>query len=79
MNKTITVLEQITQLLITGNVAVPIISGVIMSIAAIIKGVTGTGPSLKEIADMLEKQVGQNDATIRAEIARLEAMQPPHA
>jgi len=74
VNKTITVLEQVTQLLLTANVATPIISGTIMAIAAIIKGVTGSGPSLTELADMLEQQIGKNDAQLRAEIARLEAL-----
>lgn len=72
--KAITVLENVTQLLLAANVATPIIGGTIMSIAAIIKGVTGSGPSLKELADMLEAQIGKNDAVLRAEIARLESL-----
>lgn len=73
--KAITVLENVTDLLLQANVAVPIISGTVMAIAAIVKGVTGSGPSLSEIADMLETKIGQNDTNIRAEIARLEAKQ----
>ena len=72
MANTLSVLEQITGLLLASNVAIPIISGTVMAIASIIKGITGSGPSLAEIADVLEKQVGENNMDIRAEIARLE-------
>lgn len=74
MNTTINVLGQITQLLLTANVATPIIGGTVMAIASIIKGITGSGPTLTEIADMLQQTLGANDAAIRAEIARLEAL-----
>lgn len=74
MNTTINVLGQITQLLLTANVATPIIGGTIMAIASILKGITGSGPTLTEIADMLQQKLGANDAAIRAEIARLEAL-----
>lgn len=70
--KTLEALELITQVFLQANVAVPIVSGTVMAIASIIRGVTGGGPSLAEIADMIEDQVGANDETIRAEIARLE-------
>lgn len=77
MNKTLDVLTQLTGLFVQANVAAPIISGSIMAIAAIVKGVTGTGPTLTELADMLEQKLGANDLNIRAEIARMEALQPP--
>lgn len=71
--KTMQILTDITGMLVQVNVATPIISGTIMAIASIIKGVTGSGPTLGEIADMLETQIGRNETAIRAEIARLEA------
>lgn len=77
MNKTLEILTQLTGVFVQANVAAPIISGSIMAIAAIIKGITGTGPTLLELADMLEQKLGANDANIRAEIARMEALTAP--
>lgn len=71
--KALQILEQTTALLLQANVATPIISGVIMSIAGIIKAVTGSGPSPREIAAMLRTQIGRNDEVLNAEIERLEA------
>lgn len=74
MNKsTVQILESVTDLFIGANVAAPIIFALVGAIASIIRGVTGSGPSLAEIANILEQKLGQNDATIRAEIARMEA------
>jgi hypothetical protein len=73
MDKTLQALQGVTQLLVTANVAAPIVGATVMVIASIIRGLTGTGPSLQELADMIEAQTGKNDATIRAEIARLQA------
>lgn len=75
MNKTLDILTQLTGVFAQANVAAPIISGSIMAIAAIVKGVTGSGPSLSEIADMLEQKLGKNDAAIRAEIERMKSIQ----
>jgi hypothetical protein len=77
VNKTLEILTQLTGVFVQANVAAPIISGSIMAIAAIIKGITGTGPTLLELADMLEQKLGANDANIRAEIARMEALTAP--
>lgn len=74
MSKTLTTLTMITEILAEANVATPIISGSVMAIAAIIKGLTGHGPSLTELADMLQQKLGRNDTNIRAEIARMEAL-----
>ena len=73
---TIEVLKNIAALLQQASIAAPTISVTVMAIASIFKGLTGTGPPLLEIADMLEAQIGRTDATIRAEIARLEALPP---
>ena len=62
-------------MLLQANVAVPIVFGTINGIAAIIKGVTGSGPTLSEIADILEDKVeDKNDPAIKAEIARMKAL-----
>lgn len=77
MQDTLKFIELGTKILIAANVATPIIFGTISAIAAIIKGVTGSGPTLRELAGILEAQIGTTDRTIRAEIARLEALTPP--
>jgi len=78
MHTVLDVLNSITVLLQQAGVASPMISATVLAIASIFKGLTGTGPSLREIADLLEAQLGHNDTTIRAEMARLEALpQPP--
>lgn len=69
--KTLEVLEGLTEILVQSNVAAPIIFGLVTVVANAIKGVTGSGPSLTEIADMLEAKIGQNDVNIRAEIERM--------
>ncbi len=74
MNQTLKFLELGTGILMQANVAAPIVGATIMAIASIVKGITGSGPSLPEIADMLEKKLGENDAAIRAEIARMESL-----
>ena len=74
MNTTLKTLTDITAILQVANVAAPIISGTIIAIASIIRGVTGTGPTLSEIADMLEARLQRNDVLIRAEIARMDAL-----
>lgn len=73
--KTLAALDAVTEILLEASVAAPIIGGTVMAIASIIKGVTGSGPSLSEIADALEAKLGRNDDSLRAEIARLRALQ----
>jgi hypothetical protein len=78
MEKQLQILADITALLSGANVAVPLIFGVVSSISMIIKGVTGSGPTLVELADKMEAQLGANDANIKAEIARLKGIVGPH-
>lgn len=73
MDNAIQALTLITQGLLTANVAVPIVFGAINSIAAIIRSATGNGPSLPELADLIDAQVASNDEAGKAEVARLRA------
>jgi hypothetical protein len=74
MNKHIQILELVTTYLGQVNIAIPIIFGAVAGISGIIKGITGSGPSLAELANLIESQLGQNNAAIKAEIARLKAV-----
>lgn len=71
MDNLIQALTLITQGMLTANIAIPLVFGAISSIAAIVKGATGNGPSVTELADLIEQQVNANDAAGKAEIARL--------
>lgn len=73
-HKTLKALEDLTGILVSVNVAVPVIGTTILAIAGIIRAVTGRGPTLRQVADMLEEQIGKNDDTINAEIRRLRAL-----
>lgn len=71
MKNHLALLTQLTGLLAQANVGVPIIFGAVAAVSSIIKGLTGSGPTLAQIADMLDEQLSQNDKHIREEIARL--------
>lgn len=73
MNAHLQLLTQLTGILTQANVGIPIVFGAVAAVSAIIKGLTGTGPSLPQIADLIDAQLDQNDEKIRAEIARLKA------
>lgn len=73
MDQQLQLLEQITKYLIGLNTATPVIFGVVNSIAMLFRGVTGTGPSILECADIIERNIDTNDTKIRTEIARLKA------
>lgn len=70
----IELLEAITRYLLTVNTAAPVIFGLVSTIALAFRGITGTAPSLAELADLIERNLDTNDARIRAEIARLRAL-----
>lgn len=71
MTTQIQILEGITEYLLSLQVATPIIFGLVSMVAMAFKGITGSGPSLLECADIIERKVDVNDTGIRAEIARL--------
>lgn len=73
MNKHLQLLTQLTGILTQANLGVPIIFGAVSAVSAIVKGLTGTGPTLAQIADLIDAQLDQNDEAIRSEIARLKA------
>lgn len=73
MDKTLQALELIAQSMGQANIAIPIIFSTVTAIVHIIKGATGSGPTLLEVADMMEKQIDANDAFGKAEIERLRA------
>lgn len=77
MDKVTEALTLIIQSMTQANIAVPIIFSAIAGISAIVKGFTGTGPTLTELADMIQAQIDQNDAFGKAEIDRLKAAIPP--
>lgn len=69
MEQHVRILEMVAQMLGQANVALPIIFGAVAGISGIIRGVTGTGPALSDLADIIESQLDQNDAKLRADIA----------
>lgn len=71
--KHLELLATATELLTQANLAIPVIFGTVAAISAIIKGITGSGPSLLEIADLIESQLDTNDRQIQAEIDRMKA------
>lgn len=73
MDKHLQILDSITELLLGTNAAVPIILGAVAGISAIIKALTGTGPSLLELADRIEAKIDRNNEFGLAEINRLRA------
>lgn len=73
MDKQLQILDQMLDLLLGTNAAVPIVLGAIAGISAIIRTITGTGPTLVELADRIEAKIARNDEAGRAEIARLRA------
>lgn len=74
MDKFTQALTLITQGLISGKVAIPVVYGIIAAIAAIVKGATGKGPTATELADLIADQVEANDWAGRAEILRLKEL-----
>lgn len=76
MDKHTQIITDVTALLGSANVAIPLIFGAIAAISAIIKGITGSGPTLSELADQMQIDLGGNDTKIQAEIARLKALLP---
>jgi len=65
------ILTTITDFLVQANVGIPVLFGAVVAISAILKALTGTGPTLVDIANLIDKQLDQNDTAIRAEIDRL--------
>ncbi len=57
-------IEGITQLMLSANIAVPIIAGTIGAIVMIIKSHIGKGPSLPELANTLEAQIKKTGVTV---------------
>jgi hypothetical protein len=73
-DKQLQALELLTGVLMQANGAIPLVFGAVSAIAAIVKGIAGNGPSLVELADLVDKQIAVNDAAGKAEIARLRAL-----
>jgi hypothetical protein len=69
----IKILELVTQLLNTAGLGVPIIFAGVTAISAIIKGLTGSGATLLEQADVIEAQLNANDPKLAADVARYRA------
>lgn len=72
--KYIKAIEGITELLLSFNVAVPIVFSTVGAVVAIIRGVTGSGPTLSQIAELIKQKTERNDNNGRAEIDRLLAL-----
>jgi hypothetical protein len=70
------VLTDLTETLINANTAIPLVVSTVVAIAAIIKGVTGSGPSGTELADMLEAKLRANASALDEDIARMREMIP---
>ena len=68
--KHIQILELATALLNAAGLATPIIFAGVAGINAIIKGLTGTGATLAELADTMESQLDMNDVELAADMAR---------
>lgn len=79
MDKALEALGLITKDMAAANIAVPIIFDAVVGIAAIIKAAKGTGPTLLELADLIQTQIDANDAFGQAEIDRLKAVLAPPA
>jgi len=62
-------LAGITQALLEANVAIPVVAAAIGAIVLIIRGLTGTGPSLAELPALIEAQVAKTGATVDANLA----------
>jgi len=73
MNEQLRLLEAITRYLAGLNTAAPVIFGAITMIASLFRGITGSGPTMLECADLIERSLDENDTKIRTEIARLRA------
>lgn len=69
----IQVLQSITQYLVGVNAAIPVVFATINAVALLFKGITGSGPTLAELADLIESQIDQNDAALKADLARYRA------
>lgn len=67
-------LDALIGVLVGANTAVPLIFGIVSSIAAIWQASTGESVSLSEMADKIEAQCRSNQAYGEAEIARLRAL-----
>lgn len=74
MDQQLQALGLIAEILGKANVAVPIVFGVVSAIGAMLKGITGTGPSPTELADLIKAQIDANDVNGHAEIDRLKAL-----
>jgi len=74
MDKLNDALATITAFLLNANVSVPIIGTLVGGIVLLIKGAGAGAPSVSEIADKLEAQIGTTDANIQARIDRLKAL-----
>lgn len=71
MEKQLEVLRVLVAYLSQAHIAIPMIVGTVSAVAAILRGMTGQGPSLNELANLIEEQVATNEARGRAEIERL--------
>lgn len=75
MNPTATTaIQTVVQYLVAANTALPVILDTVAGIAMLIRGATGSGPSVAERAEIIRAEVAKNDAYGKAEIARLEAL-----
>lgn len=67
------ILDLLTKYLLQLNTSLPIVFGTIATIRNIFKGLGGEDVSLQECAAIIEANLDQNDADIKAEMDRLKA------
>lgn len=67
-------LRELVKVLVTANTTLPVILDSVAAVSMIVKAATGSGPSVRERAEIIRQAVAGNDAYGQAEIARLEML-----
>lgn len=67
-------MEDLTKLMVTAGIAIPQVAAAAMAINFIIKGITGSGVSPTQLADMIETAGRAELNDIDDDIARMRAM-----
>jgi hypothetical protein len=67
-------LREIVKYLVAANTALPTIFSTVDTVVTIVKAVSGSGPSVKERAELIRQEVAGNAAYLAGDIARLEAL-----
>lgn len=66
-------LRELVKALVTANTAVPVILDTVGAVTLLVKAATGSGPTVRERAEVIRSEIAGNDAYGHAEVARLEA------